>query len=187
MNAVGLTNPGAAAFAGQLENIEILDDRFLRISILGENVEEFVETAKILAPRGDGLELNLACPPASGYGMAIGQDRKLVKEITAAVEGAVDIPVIPKLTLHVPGICDIAAAEGGADAICAINAVGPGEYTVEGSPVLPNKFGGMSGSGILSIGLKCLHEMEGDLPAESKIILVGGGTGVAALYRILKK
>ncbi|MCP4691710.1 MAG: dihydroorotate dehydrogenase [Desulfobacterales bacterium] len=177
VNAVGLTNPGAAAFARQLEEIEIPDDRFLLISIFGKDAEEFVSVAKMLAPRGDGLELNLSCPHASGYGMAIGQDRGLVKEITAAVKNAVDIPVIPKLTPNTPDIGDIAkaAAEGGADAICAINAVGPGFYTVDGNPVLSNKFGGMSGRGILPIGLKCLHEIRAavDLP----IIGCGGISG----------
>ncbi len=179
VNAVGLTNPGAEAFAAQLKEIEIPDNRFLLISIFGKDAEEFVRVARIVAPHGDGLELNLSCPHAGGYGMAIGQDRNLVKEITRAVKGAVDIPVIPKLTPNVPDIGDIAraAAEGGADAVCAINAVGPGYYTVDGAPVLTNQFGGMSGSGILPIGLKCLHEIRAavDLP----IIGCGGVSGAA--------
>ncbi len=161
VNAVGLTNPGAEEFVKQLSKIKIPKDRFLLVSIFGKDVEEFVSVAKIIAPVADGLELNLSCPHASGYGMAIGQNPDLVQKITKAVKGAVNIPVIPKLTPNVPNIGIIAQAvvAGGADAICAINTVGPGYYTVDGNPVLTNKKGGMSGKGILPIGLKCVKEI----------------------------
>ncbi len=160
MNAVGLTNPGAKEFAEQLSKIELPKTTFLLTSIFGKDKEEYVQVAKLLAPYSDALELNLSCPHAKGYGMAMGQDPNLVKEITAAVKQAVDIPVIPKLTPNTANFAEIAkaAAEGGADAICAINTVGPGYFDVDGHPVLSNKMGGMSGSGILPIGLKCVKE-----------------------------
>jgi len=158
MNAVGLTNPGADETARQLAELLIPEDRFLLTSIFGGSIEEIVEVALKLAPYSDGLELNLSCPHASGYGMDMGQDADLVKEITAAVKAAVDIPVIPKLTPNVPNIGEIAAAaaEGGADAISAINTVGPAYYTAHGHPVLTNKVGGMSGKGVLPIALTCV-------------------------------
>jgi len=161
VNAVGLTNPGAEEFVKRLSKINIPEDRFLLVSIFGKDADEFVSVAKIVAPVADGLELNLSCPHASGYGMAIGQDPDLVKNITRAVKNAVDIPVVPKLTPNVSniGIIAQAAVAGGADAICAINTVGPGYYTVDGNPVLTNKKGGMSGKGILPIGLKCVKEI----------------------------
>ena len=161
MNAVGLTNPGAEAFASQLQTLRLPQDRFLLTSIFGGTVEEFVEVAQLLAPYSDGLELNLSCPHASGYGMALGQDAQLVHDITQAVKQAVPIPVIPKLTPNVNNIADIAraAVKAGADALCAINTVGPGYYTYDGYPVLTNAYGGMSGKGILPIGLKCVHEI----------------------------
>ncbi len=161
VNAVGLTNPGAEEFVKQISRIKIPEDKFLLVSIFGKDAEEFVSVAKIVAPIADGLELNLSCPHASGYGMAIGQDPNLVESITRAVKNAVDIPVIPKLTPNVPniGVIAQAAVAGGADAICAVNTVGPGYYTVDGNPVLTNKKGGMSGVGILPIGLKCIKEI----------------------------
>ena len=177
MNAVGLTNPGAEAFARELEDISVPGDRFLLTSIFGKDAAEFVQVAKIVAPCSDGLELNLSCPHADGYGMAIGQDKKLVREITTAVKKSVSIPVIPKLTPNTPDISEIAAAaaDGGADAICAINTVGPGYYTVDGNPVLTNKEGGMSGRGVLPIGLASVRKIAGavDIP----IIGCGGITG----------
>lgn len=174
MNAVGLTNPGAELAAEQLGALDIPADRFLLTSIFGGSVEEIVGVAKLLGPLSDGLELNLSCPHAKGYGMDMGQDADLVREITAAVKAAVDVPVVPKLTPNVPNIGEIAAAavEGGADALCAINTVGPAYFTAYGSPVLTNKVGGMSGKGIFPIALKCIRDIREAV--EVPIIACGG-------------
>jgi len=178
MNAVGLTNPGVDDFAEELSKLKIPEDKFLLTSIFGANAEDFIKVAKKLAPYSNGLELNLSCPHAKGYGMAIGQNPEFVKEICKAVKNVVDIPVIAKLTPNVPdiGIIAKAAIEGGADGISAINTVGPGFYTVNANPVLTNKVGGMSGLGIIPIGLKCIKRIRDvvDVP----IIGCGGIAGV---------
>lgn len=181
-NAVGLTNPGADRSAELLSELNIPEDRFLLISIFGGSVEEYVEVAKKLAPYGDGLELNLSCPHAKGYGMAMGQDPELVKEIVAAVKAAVDIPVIPKLTPNVPNIEDIAraAAVGGADAICAINTMGPECYTAHGHPILSNEKGGLSGKGILPRALECVQAIHEAVPCP---VIACGGISSAANVR----
>ena len=178
VNAVGLTNPGAEKSAELMAQLRVPADRFLLTSIFGGSVEEFVEVAKILAPVSDGLELNLSCPHASGYGMAMGQDPELVQEITAAVKAVVDIPVIPKLTPNTPNIGEIAAAAvaGGADGICAINTVGPGYTSAHGHAVLSNGYGGMSGKGILPIGLKCVRE----IAAVTEVPIIGCGGASSA-------
>jgi len=176
VNAVGLTNPGAEKSLELLGALNIPEDRFLLTSIFGGSVEEFVEVAKILAPVSNGIELNLSCPHAKGYGMAMGQDPELVREIVAAVKEKVDIPVIPKLTPNTPDIGAIAraAVAGGADGLCAINTVGPGYTSAHGHQVLSNGAGGMSGKGVLPIGLKCVREVREvtDLP----IIGCGGAS-----------
>ncbi len=174
VNAVGLTNPGAKESRQLLAQLRIPSDRFLLTSIFGGSVEEFVEVAKVLAPVSDGLELNLSCPHAKGYGMAMGQDPELVAEITAAVKAAVDIPVVPKLTPNTPEIGKIAEAAiaAGADALCAINTVGPGYTSAHGHPVLSNGAGGMSGKGVLPIGLKCVREVAA--ATDTPIIGCGG-------------
>lgn len=161
INAVGLANPGVKDVIVQLQRLHLPRDRFLLTSIFGKTAEEFVEVAKQLSPYSDGLELNLSCPHASGYGMTLGQDAQLVYDITQAVKQSVSIPVIPKLTPNVSNITDIAkaAVQAGADALCAINTVGPGYYTIDGHPVLTNAYGGLSGKGILPIGLKCVHDI----------------------------
>jgi len=161
MNAVGLTNPGAQEFVKQMKSIQIPKDRFVLTSIFGASVEEFVTVAKMVEQVSDGIELNLSCPHAKGYGMAMGQDPAMVKEIVESVKRAVAIPVVAKLTPNTNIMAQIAkaAVEGGADAICAINTVGPGYYAIDGNPALTNKNGGMSGTGILPLGLKCVREI----------------------------
>ncbi|MCH1491417.1 MAG: tRNA-dihydrouridine synthase, partial [Luminiphilus sp.] len=151
VNAVGLTNPGARASLESLRQVEVPTDRFLLVSIFGGSIEEFVAVAKILEPVADGFELNLSCPHASGYGMAMGQDPKMVGQIVSAVKTAVGKPVIPKLTPNVANISEIgqAALDAGADGLCAINTVGPGYTESHGAPVLSNGVGGMSGKGVL--------------------------------------
>ncbi|MBC8495559.1 tRNA-dihydrouridine synthase [archaeon] len=182
MNAVGLTNPGAKKFSEQLKELKVPSDKFLLTSIFGSTAAEFVEVAKLVAPYSDGLELNLSCPHAKGYGMAIGQKPELVKEFCAAVKEVVDIPIIAKLTPNTPdiGLIAKAAVEGGADGICAINTVGPGLHTVEGNPVLTNKLGGMSGKGILPIGIKCVKQIKDaiDIP----VIACGG---ISNIYDVI--
>ena len=165
-----------------MSKLRIPEDRFLLVSIFGGSVEEFVEVAKIMAPVANGLELNLSCPHAKGYGMAMGQDPELVREVTAAVKAVVDIPVIPKLTPNTPNIGEIAAAAaaGGADALCAINTVGPGYTSSHGHPVLSNGAGGMSGKGVLPIALKCVRE----IAAATDLPIIGcGGVSSAADVR----
>ena len=178
VNAVGLTNPGAEQSAELMAQLKVPADRFLLTSIFGDSIEEFVAVARILAPVSDGLELNLSCPHASGYGMAMGQDPELVREITAAVKAAVDIPVIPKLTPNTPDIAAIAlaAVAGGADGLCAINTVGPGYTSAHGHAVLSNGSGGMSGKGVLPIGLKCVRE----IAAATEVPIIGCGGASSA-------
>lgn len=179
VNAVGLTNPGAEASLKSLGQLCVPEDRFLLVSIFGGSVDEFVAVAKILEPVADGFELNLSCPHASGYGMAMGQDPKIVYEIVAAVKHAVAKPVIPKLTPNVANIADIgqAALDAGADGLCAINTVGPGYTEAHGAPVLSNGVGGMSGKGVLPTALKCIRELRA---ITDKPIIGCGGLSSAA-------
>ncbi len=179
VNAVGLTNPGAHASLAALQALEVPADKFLLVSIFGGSVGDFVEVAKLLAPVADGIELNLSCPHAQGYGMAMGQDPEMVAAIVSAVKAAVDIPVVPKLTPNASDIAAIgrAAIEAGADALCAINTVGPGYTTSHGQPVLSNGVGGMSGKGVLPIALKCIRELRA---ITDKPIIGCGGFSSAA-------
>jgi dihydroorotate dehydrogenase (NAD+) catalytic subunit len=89
---------------------------------------------------------------------------------------ATDTPLIAKLSPNVLSVGEIAeAAEAaGADAICAINSVGPGmAIEIETKrPVLSNKRGGLTGACVRPIAVRCIYDIYEavDLP----IIGVGG-------------
>jgi len=148
----------------------------LLASIFGRNVDEFKEVAMTLGPHVDGLELNLSCPHEKEVGMQLGQDKDLVKEITRGVVGLTTKPVFVKLTPNAGNIGEIAkyAVDAGAYGIVAINTVGPGYFSVDGNAVLANKVGGVSGKGILPIGLKCVRDIRQAVGENVPIIGMGG-------------
>ncbi len=172
INAVGLENPGALAFAKKLSSANLPKDKFLLASIFGKNTGEFVYVAKILESLVDGFELNLSCPHAEGYGMQLGQDPKLVYQI---VKEAVKFNklVFAKLS-PIPNIAEVAEAamKAGAYGITAINTV-PGSYIFDGYYVLSNKIGGLSGKGIVPVGIKCVKDITDKL-GSIPIIACGG-------------
>lgn len=176
MNAVGLTNPGAEEFAKKLSSINIPQDKFLLASIFGKDASEFGYVAKTLEEYVDGFELNLSCPHAKGYGMQLGQDLQMVHEITQTVAQKTKKPIFAKLTPNAGNIGEIAksALSAGAYGIVAINTVGPGYYSEDGNVVLTNKFGGLSGTGITPIGLKCIRDIRQAVGENIPIIGIGG-------------
>jgi dihydroorotate dehydrogenase subfamily 1 len=176
MNAVGLTNPGVENFAKELSKSNFPNDKFLLASIFGKDVDEFVYVAKTLEDQIDGFELNLSCPHAKGYGMQLGQDPEMVSKITRAITSITKKPVFAKLTPNAGNIQEIAksAVEAGAYGITAINTVGPGYHSLEGNPVLTNQLGGMSGQGILPVGLKCVRQIREGIGDKIPIIGMGG-------------
>jgi len=175
VNAVGLTNPGAEEFAKKLSTIAFPPDKFLLASIFGKDESEFVFVARTLEKYVDGFELNLSCPHAKGYGMQLGQDKDVVGKITQSVVHSVKKPVFIKLTPNAGNIGEIAKAaiDSGAYGIVAINTVGPGYYSIDGLPVLTNKVGGISGTGITPLGLRCVRDIRQAVGENIPIIGMG--------------
>ncbi|MBA2858753.1 dihydroorotate dehydrogenase (NAD+) catalytic subunit [Methanococcus maripaludis] len=182
LNAMGLPNPGADEYAGEIERIK---DEMKRMnvkiigSIYGKNDSEFQKAAEIIGNYVDVLELNISCPHAGGgYGSSIGQDPCLCKNVVSAVKDVSDIPVIAKLTPNVTDIKEIASAvvNAGADGIVAINTLGPGMVIdiESGVPILGNRVGGMSGKAVKPIAVKNVYDICSavDVP----VIGVGGIT-----------
>lgn len=162
INAIGLSNPGVENFKFELEK---LDKSVPAIaSIYGANPEEFSQIATSVEGLADALELNVSCPHAmGGCGAAIGQDPKLTEEIVRSVKKSVKIPVFVKLTPNVTDIVEIAnhAEDAGADALTMINSLGPGmRIDIEtGTPILKNRFGGLSGPAIKPIAIRCVYDV----------------------------
>ncbi|MCL1952820.1 MAG: tRNA-dihydrouridine synthase [Oscillospiraceae bacterium] len=176
LNAVGLENPGAGAFAAELAKITVPADKFLLVSIFGRDVDDFRRTAEILSPYADGFELNMSCPHAKGYGLSIGNDAALLSRITKEIAGCVDVPVFVKLSAAIPDVAGVAAAAiaNGAAGITVTNSIGPTIEYVAGTPVLSNVVGGMSGEAIRPMGLKALRDIRQAVGPEPVLIGMGG-------------
>ena len=174
INAMGLPNPGIELFGKEMEVASKSGN--IVGSIYGSSPEEFSMLAGKMEEYGAvGVELNLSCPHASGYGMELGTDPAVIRSIVSAVKSAVSIPVWTKLTPNTHMIKDLAIAvyEAGGDAVVAINTVKAMVISPQfGKPILSNKFGGLSGPAIRSIGVRAVFDIRTavDIP----IIGVGG-------------
>jgi len=166
LNAVGLANPGVDDMAEELAAYKKLTDTPVIASIFGKTVEEFPEAAaRIALARPDMIEVNLSCPNVSSeFGQSFAADPKLVGEITRRVRERVsDIPLAIKISLQCVSIAQVAkaCADNGADAITAINSVGPGMIIDPNvrRPVLANKMGGLSGPAILPLAVRAVWDV----------------------------
>ncbi|MGB9175941.1 MAG: dihydroorotate dehydrogenase [Methanoregula sp.] len=157
LNAMGLPNPGKDF----LDELAPLAKKPVIASIFGGTPEEFAMVAGWFSHRVAGFELNLSCPHAEGYGAAIGSDPAVVEACTRAVSQS-GVPTWVKLTPNVTDITAIgkAAERGGASAIVAINTVKAMRISTSlKRPVLGNRFGGMSGSAIFPVAVRCVYEL----------------------------
>jgi dihydroorotate dehydrogenase (NAD+) catalytic subunit len=187
LNAMGLPNPGILQYGKEIDVLKKLKIPIIG-SIFGSVSKEFVELADKMENFGvNAIELNMSCPHAKGYGLEIGSDSKLVKEITFKVKESTGVPVFIKLSSNLPSIAKIAksAEEGGADGIVAINTVRAMKIDLNLKiPILSNKIGGYSGKAIKPIGVRCVYEISKsvDIP----VIGVGGiSSGEDALEYIM--
>jgi len=164
INAVGLPTPG---FKNMEEEWRELQDCKVPViaSIFGANVQEFVQVAEFVAQKKPAMiELNISCPNSKEHGVIFGTSREASFEVVSAVKNvAGKIPVMPKLTPQALNIAEIGKAceEAGADALCAINTLGPGMViNIEAhKPVLHYKTGGLSGPAIKPIAVRCVFQL----------------------------
>ena len=172
-------------------------DRKLIYSIMGFEEDEWTYLAKISEDNGaDMLELNFSCPHMTieGSGHDAGKDFAAVEKYTEAVKKAVKIPIIAKMTPNITDVVPVAMAakEGGADAISAINTVsGISDIDFDTFIAKPNIHGhaaisGTSGPGMRPIGLRFIADMAKDENLKLPLSGMGGiETWVDALEYIL--
>ncbi|MFH1663941.1 MAG: dihydroorotate dehydrogenase, partial [archaeon] len=176
INAVGLPSPG---YKNMEEFWEKMSKRNFPLiaSIYGTTINEFVEVAEFVAgKKPECIELNISCPNVEKFGMPFGCDPKIAAKITEKVKSVTGkIPVTPKLTPQANEIGKIAKAcqEAGADAITAINSVGPAMKIdlKTRKPVLSFKKGGYTGAAIKPIAVRCVY----DIYKEVEIPILGLG------------
>jgi dihydroorotate dehydrogenase (NAD+) catalytic subunit len=162
LNAVGLPNPGIRKFIEEIRHLKDVSVPVI-VSVFGFSPEEYAEVAGLAADAGvSAVELNLSCPHVRGTGLEIGQDPKMIKLTVETVKGSISRPVFAKLTPNTSNIVKLAeaAASAGADAITAVNTVRAMAIDIETfKPILANKIGGLSGSAIKPIAVRCVYEI----------------------------
>lgn len=160
INAVGLSNPGAETFA---KMIEPNTDVPIIVSLVGSVEDDFEYMIKKFEKCNvPAYELNLSCPHVAKVGLEIGDDIELVSKIIKRVKSVTDVPIIAKVGLGKSDYLETvgAAVSSGVDAITAINTVRAMAIDVETQmPILSNKIGGLSGTPIKPIALRCVYEI----------------------------
>jgi dihydroorotate dehydrogenase (NAD+) catalytic subunit len=194
INAVGLSNPGVEEEVAELRAAQT-QLRSLHVPLIASvfadsRVEHFAAVAeRICAAEPDCVEVNISCPNVEAeFGRPFAADPASAAAVTRAVKDAVDRPVIVKLSPNVADIAAVARAveDAGADAIAAVNTLGPGMVIDlhSGAPILANRVGGVSGPAIHPIAVRCVY----DICAAVRIPVIGMGgvtTGRDALEMIL--
>jgi dihydroorotate dehydrogenase (NAD+) catalytic subunit len=191
LNAIGLTNPGAAAEVPLLTETRLALAELgvpLIASIFADTLDNFARVAETVArAEPDLLELNISCPNvASEFGEPFAASADSAAAVTARVRRVVDRPVFVKLAPNVPDIAFIAQAvvAAGADGICAVNTM-PGMVidAESGVPILANRSGGISGPALKPIAVNAVYQ----IAAAVEVPIIGTGgvrTGLDALEMI---
>ena len=204
----------AVEYAGHrvagLNNIELITDRPLEsnfkeiyavkkryprhavvVSLMVESKAEWQEIIQRAEDAGaDGLELNFGCPHGMcerGMGSAVGQEPKVLKEITSWVMEYAHVPVLVKLTPNIGDILEpgLAAVEGGANGLSLINTIKSIiGVDLENFAPLPSVAGKSTSGGYCGPAVKpiALH-MVAALAGDSRITIPISGIGGVATWR----
>jgi len=168
INAVGLANPGVEAMVEEIRRArELLEPLGVPIiaSIFANSIYDFGTTARYISEAEPNLiEANISCPNVEEeFGQIFSSTPYIAAQVTRRVRASTKLPIIVKLSPNVPNIDEVAKAvvAAGADAISAINSVGPGMLVdVEtATPILSNRVGGLSGPAIRPIAVRCVYDI----------------------------
>lgn len=169
LNAVGLQNPGVeTVIREELPALQKIFHKPVMANVSGFSVRDYVETvARFEADeRARSMigwyEINISCPNVHGGGMAFGTSPQAAAEVTGAVRGVTEKPLLLKLSPNVTDITEIAKAceAAGADGISLINTLlGMRMDLRTRRPILANKMGGFSGHAILPVALRMVWQV----------------------------
>lgn len=141
-------------------------NKVLVSSIMGQTDEEWTELARLSEEAGaDIIECNFSCPhmSAKGMGSDVGQDSALVERFTALAKKGTRLPVLAKMTPNISHmeIPAMAAVEGGADGLAAINTIK--SITTSRSAEVSGRtaVSGYSGKAVKPIALRFIYDMAG--------------------------
>ncbi|TFF95092.1 MAG: dihydroorotate dehydrogenase [Promethearchaeota archaeon] len=182
INSVGLANPGIDYFIEEIKKIK--NYKFpLIVSIFGDSTESYIDVAKKAEEAGaDGIEINISCPHAEVS--SIGIDENLTYSTVNSLKKEIRAPLFVKLNPNVTDITKIAIAaeNGGADAVVAINTLAAMKIDIHTKrPLLSHGSGGLSGEAIHPIAVKKVY----DLYKALKIPIIGCG-GISSWQDIVE-
>jgi dihydroorotate dehydrogenase (NAD+) catalytic subunit len=166
LNAVGLPDAGIEKSREEIKIFRQESDVPLIANIVAGSIKEFSEITQLaveLSP--DIIEVNISCPNVQKeFPDLFSGSYSFAERITKTVkQHSKNIPVSIKLSPNVANIADVAKAceENGADAITAINTLGPGMRIQPElrTPILKNTVGGVSGPALFPISLRCVWDI----------------------------
>ncbi|MBI5307454.1 MAG: dihydroorotate dehydrogenase [Planctomycetes bacterium] len=176
LNAVGYSNPGVDAATKEFSHLQEIGAPVIA-SVIGTQKEDFVRVVEGLSvQKFSAIEIPLSCPHTPGFGLLAGQGTpQATFDITSAVRKATRLPIFIKLSPSIPELCAVAKAaeDAGADAITAVNSMGPGMLiNIDAQrPILSFKVGGVTGDALRPVAIRCVY----DLYQSVKIPIIGVG------------
>ena len=191
LNSVGLANPGVVRV--REEYLPWLASRLSRtrvlVNVVGFTVEEYGDVVAELdgSPGITAFELNLSCPNTRAGGIEFGADPAWVHRIVSLCRTRTRLPLIAKLS---PVLADIAgmaqtARDAGADAISAVNTMPGLLFSGDSRARLGNGNGGVSGPGLLPVGVLAVARVVERI-GPTPVIGVGGVRSAADVRQYLK-
>ena len=191
LNSVGLANPGVARVAADdlPRLLSLAPPAQVLVSIVGFQLAEY---AAVIDQLNDqlgiaALELNLSCPNTAAGGIEFGADPASIEAVVRTCRAHTTMPLIVKLSpvSHDLGILARAAAGAGADAVSVVNTMPGRLLDRSGHTKLGAGRGGVSGPGLLPVGLQAtavVLESTDGLP----VIGVGGVRSADDLRQYLR-
>ena len=190
LNAIGLANIGVDEFCREKLPALARIGNLVIVSIAGSTMDEYAEVLSTIEehnPDIGGYEINVSCPNVAEGGMEFGVDCGMTESLTRRLRDLTERFLMVKLSPNVTDIGAIArsAAEGGADALSAINTVvGMDIDPASGQPSLHTVLGGLSGPAIRPIALACVYQVA--RAVQIPVVGLGGITDVDDVIRFLQ-
>jgi dihydroorotate dehydrogenase (NAD+) catalytic subunit len=186
LNAVGLANPGVASVARRdvPRLLQLAPPAQVILSVVGFRIDEYAEVIDALeGPDVAAIELNLSCPNSEAGGIEFGADAVTVAAVVSSARATTDIPLVAKLSPASPqlGVLAAAACAAGAAGVSVVNTIPGTAFDPTGAPRLGLGRGGVSGPGLLPVGLQAVATVVEH--TEGKPVIGVGGIRSAADVR----
>ena len=192
LNSIGLQGPGIDSFLQRDLPWLLTQGARAVVSIAGSSVAEYAELAGRLSDASGvtAIEVNISCPNVEDRGTVFACDAGAAATVIeqVRVRTRYDIPVFAKLSPDVTDIVAIARScvAAGADGLSLINTLlGMVIDTRTLRPVLAGLTGGLSGSAIRPVAVRCIWQVKQALPDVPIIGMGGVRTGRDAFEMIL--